>query len=207
MRAILGEIDKKDSAYILVLRGIDDSSLRYVENHSKKYPTWGCLLFPEYFQVIESPFKKNFSPIHGVYCYSEFSKMDCESLRLWVKEKFPPYNEDDDVEIKIGFDHAIPDTDVAKIPMHEPIKPLMPDTMPFSRRYFDIRQVMAKGTISAHELFGLPYSEGIENRVKRDVCSRIMDVMLKENLIHFERVSLPMGGFEIIGVIDVVPRK
>ena len=39
MRAILGKVDCPDSAYILVLRGIDEKTLEYYGYHLKKYDT------------------------------------------------------------------------------------------------------------------------------------------------------------------------
>lgn len=47
MRAILGKPDFQDSAYILVLRGLDFQAVDYLRYHIQNYPTWGCLIFPD----------------------------------------------------------------------------------------------------------------------------------------------------------------
>lgn len=98
MRPILGEPNEPGSSYILVLRGVEAVSIAYLEQHSKAYPTWGCLIFPEFKEELKPCYSLPVSAgIHKVFCdviYSGYS--DLMILKV-VKEMFPPYTEDDPV--------------------------------------------------------------------------------------------------------------
>lgn len=204
MRAILGEVDKKDSAYILVIRGIDVDSVKYLEYHSKKYPTWGCLLFPEFMAAADSSYKKDFSDIHKVFSLSTFSPLEDGELIEWVKANFPPYNEDEDDEVKaddvvIGFDPAM---DI-KLPKVEIPFPPIPRFRPMETKTVTARmQVSAKDYLVEPRLSGM-----LEHETKRKVYLKLMEELIKNNLIKIEKVDIPMGGYEIIGTIDVIPRE
>lgn len=105
MRAIYGKPDYPDSAYILVLRGIDDESLTYLQSHSEKYPSWGCIIFPERGQLLtkldkdENPIWRRFNEakgIHSIRLWGGYVE-DAEIIKFATKV-YPPYNEDGDSE-------------------------------------------------------------------------------------------------------------
>lgn len=95
MRAILGVPDCPDSSYILVLRGFGNATLEYFRYHVKKYPTWGCLVFPNDRGPIPPPISltTEVSPIHRIFEEKYFAS-DTEIIK-WVKESFPPFSEDE----------------------------------------------------------------------------------------------------------------
>ena len=96
MRAIFGRPDDPSSAYILVLRGIDEDSVRYFEAHMRKYPTWGCLLFPEYEQTdydARPPFYR--TRVHCYYLDLRYSRETDSEILMEVNKYFPPYSDED----------------------------------------------------------------------------------------------------------------
>ena len=108
MRAIYGKPDNPDSAYILVLRGIDDESLEYLQSHSEKYSSWGCILFPERNQPISTdyyeagrlyPIWHRFYEAKGIHSIQNWGLNEKdETLIESVTRTYPPYNEDGDSE-------------------------------------------------------------------------------------------------------------
>lgn len=106
MRAILGRTNRPDSSYILVLRGLNHLAIKYFHYHVKKYPTWGCLVFPEIGELLTSPDITESTSIHKVFVSVEYAHVSDVTLIKWVKEAFPPF-EDDDPEI--GRDQLLMD--------------------------------------------------------------------------------------------------
>lgn len=104
MRALLGEPDNPQSAYILVIRRIYEEGYTYWQNHKRLYPTWGCLLFPDYGEVFT--FRPEIvDPIIGpeiiggkIHCLfsADYNKLsDFEIIGL-VRRNFPMYSDEDD---------------------------------------------------------------------------------------------------------------
>lgn len=95
MRAILGKPDCPDSSYILILRGLDTSAMDYLHFHTKKYATWGCLVFPEKGENLPSLKDTSLTPIHKMFTNRIYIKVSDDTLIKWVKEAFPPFSEDE----------------------------------------------------------------------------------------------------------------
>lgn len=96
MRAILGKPDCPDSSYILVLRGPTlPDTLDYYYYHVKRYPTWGCLVFPEEGEILSELEDIVSTPIHRVFTKESYTSVSDAKLIQWVKECFPPFSEDD----------------------------------------------------------------------------------------------------------------
>lgn len=106
MRAILGKIDCPDSSYILVLRGLSEDTSEYFYYHKEKYPTWGCLVFPDEADDAMSENVVMFTPIHKVYAISYYKHVSDEKILKWVREAFPPFKDDDP---EIGRDQLLMD--------------------------------------------------------------------------------------------------
>lgn len=103
MRVILGQLHKPDSSYILVLRGLDEEAMSYFCEHEKKYPTWGCLLFPDIGEELKEELSPAVvTPIHRLYVDADYTGISDKTLLKWIKERFPPFSEDaeDDMRIK-----------------------------------------------------------------------------------------------------------
>ena len=94
MRAILGKVDCPDSAYILVLRGIDEKTLEYYGYHLKKYYTWGCIVFSEMNEA-ERSFDVPVTSIHKIFSGRSFASASDEQLIEWVRRNFPPFLDDE----------------------------------------------------------------------------------------------------------------
>lgn len=110
MRAIIGTPDKPCSSYILVIRGLDEKSIEYFMRHVKMYPTWGCILFPEYMEnpmgvrlkMLEKEFVLHNSAIHRIFASDIYAIRSDVELVKDVKNAFPPYREDDDPVLDRG---------------------------------------------------------------------------------------------------------
>lgn len=120
MRCILGYLGNPDSSYILVVRGICESSLGYFSNHTKRFPTWGLLLFPEKGQLLAP--KERFeslcsskgiktSSIHQIFFEDRAVMLSDREILEYVRDNFPPYQEDSDplTEIIMDGDHSYKD--------------------------------------------------------------------------------------------------
>ena len=96
MRAILGKPDCPDSSYILVLRGLTaPNTLDYFYYHVTRYPTWGCLVFPDEGEILVEKEDIVSTPIHRVFTKESYIRVPDEIIIKWVKEAFPPFSEDD----------------------------------------------------------------------------------------------------------------
>lgn len=95
MKAILGKPDCPDSSYILVLRGLTIPTLDYFYYHVKRYPTWGCLVFPDEGEILEASEDIVSTPIHRILYEIGYTRVSDETIIKWVKEAFPPFSEDD----------------------------------------------------------------------------------------------------------------
>lgn len=126
MRAILGKPDCQGSSYILVLRGLlDVATLVYFNYHAKKYPTWGCLVFPDEGEMLPSLEGIVLSPIHRVFADEEYVYVSDGTLIKWVKELFPPFSEDEESFCgmgKHGSDHMA-------TPLRERIRSIRTDSV------------------------------------------------------------------------------
>ena len=120
MRCILGDLDNPNSSYILVVRGICEFSLDYFSNHTKRFPTWGLLLFPEKGQLLFT--KERFesicsfkgiktSSIHQVFFEDRAVMLSDKEILEYVRDNFPPYQEDSDplTEVIMDGDHDYKD--------------------------------------------------------------------------------------------------
>lgn len=108
MRAILGRTNCPDSSYILVLRGLNHLAIKYFHYHVKKYPTWGCLVFPDEGEILSSPESIVASPIHRVFVDEGYVYVSDGTLITWVKKVFPPFSED---EMESSCDMGKPGSD------------------------------------------------------------------------------------------------
>lgn len=163
MRAILGKPDCPDSSYILVLRGLDLWAIKYFHSHVKKYPTWGCLVFPDEGEMLSSPEGLVSSPIHKVFVDERYVSVSDGTLIKWVKEAFPPFSED---EMESSCDMGKPGSDHTAISIVRE----------------RIRSVSSDSVISAMELARLSsvfkderfINEGVR-RCKEEVLRKILD--------------------------------
>lgn len=158
MRAILGKPDCPDSSYILVLRGLNHLAIKYFHSHIKKYPTWGCLVFPDEGEILSSPEGLVSSPIHRVFIDERYVSVSDGTLIKWVKEAFPPFSED---EMESSCDMGKPDSDHTAISIVRE----------------RIRSISSDSVISAMELARLS-SVFIDERVRRckeEVFRKILD--------------------------------
>lgn len=163
MRAILGKPDCPDSSYLLVLRGLDLWAIKYFYSHIKKYPTWGCLVFPE--EGGSSPLPEGLvsSPIHKVFVDKRYVSVSDGTLIKWVKKAFPPFSED---EMESSCDMGKPGSDHTAISIVRE----------------RIRSISSDSVISAMELARLSsvFKDGcfIDERVRRckeKVLRKILD--------------------------------
>lgn len=195
MRAILGKPDCPDSSYILVLRGLDLWAIKYFHSHVKKYPTWGCLVFPEEGGILSSE-GLVCSSIHRVFADERYASVSDGTLIKWVKEAFPPFSED---EMESSCDMGKPGSDHTAISI-------------FRER---IRSISSNSVISAMELARLSSvfkdESFIDKRVRRckeELFRKILD------LPEFWDVDLSTddctGDMRIsvrIGIAEKLPKK
>lgn len=117
-RSILGSFDTPESAYVLVVRGVNSDTRTLLDNHRAKFPNWGMLVFPEKDES-DSPF---ISPvmkgIHRIYTGKKFSASSDKELIEFVLEEFPPYMEDYPVLESKEFDSVYPETPAFDISGH-----------------------------------------------------------------------------------------
>lgn len=111
MRELLGKTNDPRSSHILVIRGFDYLSKQVYQDHFTRYPTWGCLLFPEFRQYISPKDADDFESlpcddIHKVFNRSYASFADLPILDL-VNKTFPSYDEDDDPVVPSVMDDKV----------------------------------------------------------------------------------------------------
>ena len=61
----------------------------------KRYPTWGCLVFPDEGEILEASEDIVSTPIHRILNEIRYTRVSDETIIKWVKEAFPPFSEDD----------------------------------------------------------------------------------------------------------------
>lgn len=163
MRAILGKPDCPDSSYILVLRGLDHLAIEYFHSHVKKYPTWGCLVFPDEGEILSSPEGLVSSPIHKVFVEGRYVSVSDGTLIKWVKEAFPPFSED---EMESSCDMGKPGSDHTAISIvRERIRSISSDTV------ISAMELARLSSVFKDECF---IDEGVR-RCKEEVFRKILD--------------------------------
>lgn len=163
MRAILGKPDCPDFSYILVLRGLDHLAIKYFHSHVEKYPTWGCLVFPDEGEA--PPLLKDivFSPIHKIFADEKYVSVSDGTLIKWVKEAFPPFSED---EMESSCDMGKPGSDHTAISIvRERIRSISSDTV------ISAMELARLSSIFKDERF---IDEGVR-RCKEEVFRKILD--------------------------------
>lgn len=197
MRVIKGKINEPNSARILVIRGIDPESLNYLLEHTKKYPTWGCLVFPEKGVTVASIYRHHQSgSIHQLITaappfVANFASETDELILKFVDEKFPPYIEDDD---PIVYD----DPPTVRLPPPERI-PRFEESRHFGypKNLLDrTSKLIVSSSISPKEIFFS--GEKAEDLAIGRLKNQLLTELIKGDIFDIQKVAKPYGGTNII---------